>query len=261
MQLDTQSLKNEISELVGELQSLSVGVLQKRLVSKPSTLRAICDATELDRFLRTSRIFGETVPRYENAENRISSGLFECRCSPRRRQRRRKQKFGAAFLLQETVTDKAHFPGCPFANLNQQHDNWSLGISFKMFGMIVSTSFKLSTSLPFGAGGYSLVPTFTYYPTDPSSPAHEAVVYLSNACSYLDDEKFRPVLLRGLQTLRILFASKRATPALLDGEGCTLLHVAAKGSVYRHTSQKIRPLIRFLVAAGVPPEHPADDGM
>ncbi|KAF5521395.1 hypothetical protein CGCA056_v007495 [Colletotrichum aenigma] len=254
----------ELKTLMADLMSSSATGTLKNMVSKPSALKAICDnMTNLETISRTdgsSLVSSETTttaPVYQETDIRSQ---FRCTCNPQRILRRQKRSFGAVSFAKEAVTRRAHVIGCPFAAFNIHETNsWSAGITHRAFRGLIAAAVDFSLSIPTGAGGFGISPSFTYFPMRESSPAFQVVEILLRALMLIrcksSNEEGNKMFERGVHTLKTVFSSGTSSPFEIDANGDTLLHAASKANkgIWKNHRHE---LIELLLTIGVPRDRP-----
>lgn len=68
-------------------------------------------------------------------------------------------------LLYRQRSTKEHWPGCPVGRRCTQKRSQTLGMRFRALMGILGKAVEISFAMRSGAGGYSISPTFRYYPT------------------------------------------------------------------------------------------------
>nr|XP_036583844.1 uncharacterized protein CTRU02_05975 [Colletotrichum truncatum]KAF6793103.1 hypothetical protein CTRU02_05975 [Colletotrichum truncatum] len=255
VQQESIALRDDIAALkASALSSPSPMAAIQTLTSKSSGLKMICDIVGAHHLPEQP----VDVPESSSSEYGNFYSKFKCRCSFRRIARRRKRQFGPAFLLEETVHENEHEIGCFFATPGSTANNkWSAGISVKAFRFLVSTAVTVTMSSTFGAGGYSIAPSFTYFHVHAKSPAFEVIRILKDAfcSSNWSDEESENLLERGIRTIRTSFEKRMSSPFDVDFSDETLLHSASFASD-NHWYRPRNLLLKYLLDAKVPKDRP-----
>jgi hypothetical protein len=127
-----------------------------------------------------------------------------------------------------------HLPGCPAAQLPVNDQIQKFGLTYTGLRRLLNSAVHLSFSIRSGAGGWSLAPTFTYYPTvdAKNAPAFCMIQILAHArirVLELSQSLAQWERLVGLVLIKIikLFQSRKASPSDLDAKNRSLLHYLA----------------------------------
>ena len=143
---------------------VTTAVATGRLVGKPAVLRDICDAVgaEANGKLPT---MNHSTAQHAPTLSTYRRGRFACLCSHRQRLQRNNVIFGSLVISHERVTEE-HLPGCPASQiLGCRDQSEKIGLTFTGLRRLLNSAIKLSFAIPSGAGGWSLSPSFTYFPT------------------------------------------------------------------------------------------------
>ncbi|KAG6365453.1 hypothetical protein INS49_007064 [Diaporthe citri] len=246
--------------MLAALMSSDGRAILPKLVSKPDALRKICDCAEIG-----SPDDAPDLPaRYLTSQSMKSRAYaeFQCTCNPRRVSKTRKRRIGLAFMEQERVTDMVHSHWCRFARFNTpSNDKWSFGISVKALRGILNAALTISMSATFGAGGFGLSPSFTYFPIREDSPALRVLSILQDAFEKRtwSDEEADHLLRRGIQTLQATITARKWSPFDIDRHGRSLLEAASSGSKSTWQGNQIK-ILAFFLSLGVPRDRPNNLG-
>lgn len=185
---------------------------------------------------------------------------FECRCPARRMSKRRKRRFGPAFLQQETTVEGTHFPVCAFAGFGAHTESsWTAGMSLKIFQALVSTAIKVSISSEFGYGGLGISPSLTVYNVRETSPAFSIMSLLRLASAFgsgkWTDEESTAIVLRATEAMKKSFSEGKSSPFDINVCGNTLLHVEL-ASCSPLWAELWNFVFGFLIKARVPRDRP-----
>ncbi|KAK7934584.1 hypothetical protein PG985_000079 [Apiospora marii] len=211
----------------------SANAIATRLLSKPSTLREVVDVTES---LPTAA-HNKATPRTSsvgvvNPREQRPGILGRCNCRrPRRVRQRRLRKWGPLLAFDEIETIDLHRPDCEFSPFATGDRSRKLGISYAGMRVIASWAIAYSFSASSGAGGCSIMPSFTYYPTvdKRTSPIFRIIALLFGV---LDLVEGLDGMIEGSQqrfaeicTSRIsqLIKDQKASPLDVDSENNTLI--------------------------------------
>lgn len=258
---DTMSIKEDLAEMrtmLAALVSSDGRAILPKLVSKPDTLRKISD-------IERSGDAPDSLARYPGEQYLRSRAYaeFHCTCNPRRVSKSRRRLLGPVFMERKWVTDKIHGPRCPFACFHtRSNERWSFGLSVKALSGVLHAALTISMSATFGAGGFGLSPSFTYFPAREDSPALEALDLLRAAFyeRVWSDEEADLLFRRFIKTLQATLMARKWSPFDIDHRGCSLLRMFA-GSRSRSTWQGFQiKILVFLLNAGVPRDRPDING-
>lgn len=232
--------------------------LFRGLMSKPDALRVACDNVGLKQPQGQQR--KPSLGRASSGQVEINSD-FECHCNfkSRRFLQRKRRHHGPCFLLQEVVTQNVHQIGCPHGNYSFDTDkSWSAGISVKAFQGLLSAAVTVTMSSAFGAGGFGVSPSITYYPLRDTSPAFKVIRVLKRALSYYDwtDEQAGYLVQRSIQSLKAVFSAKTSLPLDLCTSGVTLLEEYITNIRPKQWCEPQNTMLKFLVDMGVPKDRP-----
>lgn len=225
------------SRLTDRLQSRLISrAAAGRLIGKPDALRELCDASRTrakpaaDRGISTAN---DDEEQFASTLSLLAGSSFACSCRPRLQRQRSGAVWGPLAFYSETTT-REHLPGCPLARAVDSGRNRKVGFEFTGLRSLLNAAVQVSFVTKSGAGGFSISPNFTYYPTvdENTAPAFRMVnlIRLSQTA---------PELVRGpprwrdafaalvLAKLVQLFRSQRASPLAVDSRNRSLVHHAA----------------------------------
>lgn len=262
---DTVSFREDLSEMktmLVALMSSDARAILPKLVSKPDALKKISDMVGSG-----SPDKGLDLPiRYE-AKQTLNSRVypeFQCICNPRQVLRGRRRRLGLAFMEQERVTDNMHVPRCPLACFCvQSYDKWSFGISVKALERILHAGLTISMSATFGAGGFGLSPSFTYFHVRGNSPALQVVSILESAFyrRVWSDEEADHLFRRSIKTLQATMTARKWSPFDVFGQGhCLLKALSGIPGESGWQGNRIK-LLAFFLSLGAPRDRPDDHGL
>lgn len=155
-----------------------------------------------------------------------------CLCRPHRRLQRENAVWGSLTLSLEMAA-KQHLPGCPATQIIIDTDR-SRKISLTYGGLrhLLNSAVRLSFAISSGAGGWSLSPNFTYYPTVDSNtaPAFRVLDMLyRSGIGDLKEVIWREKLVpSAVSTILKLFRAKMASPQAVDANNRSLVYHLAK---------------------------------
>lgn len=265
-QKETTLVREDLKELKMMLTSLMSScsdgrAVLPRLISKPAVLKNFCDFTEFDSGNGTANNTATDSDR-PFSRSRSYPG-FQCTCKPRQVCRQRRQRIGLAFWEQSSLIGNVHASWCSFASVcTTLNDTWSIGISTSALKAILPAAITFSMSATFGAGGFGISPSFTYYPVRQNSPAPNVIRLLEDAFFHREwsDEECSGLIQCGLKTLQATFMAKTSSPLEIDNYGCSLLGVMSRIAANRTWQGYRNRVFAFLVDAGVPRDRPDQHG-
>lgn len=122
-------------------------------------------------------------------------------------------------------------PGCPRARLPGAGQTRTIAVEYTGLKRLLKTAIKVSFSLRTGAGGWSISPTFAYYPTvnEFREPAFQLIALLRD-CLYNAEEpppffeEFTKIVLAEVFSL---LETGKISPRAVDSKNRTLLHYLA----------------------------------
>lgn len=96
---------------------------------------------------------------------------LNCLCRERWFKQQKMTEMASWVFSSEFSQVQCHLPDCPFGSCatSAKHRRWE--VRYTGLRRLISLAVGLSFSTSFGAGGFSLSPTFTYYPSVDSSTA------------------------------------------------------------------------------------------
>ncbi|KAK8063198.1 hypothetical protein PG996_007850 [Apiospora saccharicola] len=176
-----RSLKKDILDAHGQ----STDAIAARLMSAPSTLREVVDVTETlpsaaqNQAAPQTSSFGVT-----NHRGQLPGITGKCNCRlPRKSRQRKQRKWGPLLAFDEIEIIELHRPDCELSPFATKSHNRKLGLSYIGLRAVASWAISYTFSASLGAGGHSISPHFTYYPTvnKRTSPAFRTIRLLSYA--------------------------------------------------------------------------------
>uniref|UniRef100_L2FY61 Fungal N-terminal domain-containing protein n=1 Tax=Colletotrichum fructicola (strain Nara gc5) TaxID=1213859 RepID=L2FY61_COLFN len=255
---DLKELKMMLTSLMS---SCSDGrAVLPRLISKPAVLKNFCDVAEVDSGNAAADAANDSDRPFSRSR---SYPGFQCTCKPRQVCRQRRQRIGLAFWEQESLIGNVHASWCSFASVcTTLNDTWSIGISTSTLKAILPAAITFSMSATFGAGGFGISPSFTYYPVRQKSPALNVIRLLEDAFFHREwsEEECSGLIQCGLKTLQATFMAKTSSPLEIDNYGCSLLGAMSRIAANRTWQGYRNRVFAFLVDAGVPRDRPDQHG-
>ncbi|KAH6838338.1 hypothetical protein B0I37DRAFT_316861 [Chaetomium sp. MPI-CAGE-AT-0009] len=252
--------------VAGYAQELTPEVFTRRLLAKPGACREICDAASAadaayGAGLRTR--FAPTAPApIRNGEACHSSGLssimgsLTCSCSTRRLRQRRDRPWGYLTFSFERATEQ-HLPGCPVAQIKGANQMQKLGVRYTGLRRLLKSAVQISFAMQSGAGGWSISPSVTYYPTVDarSAPAFRMIDVLDKAGrqsgQFLHAQQWGKLTSLTLAKILILFKTGKASPLAVDCRNWSLPHhlasLVSPISVHVREEDFANPLLEVLI--------------
>jgi hypothetical protein len=207
-----------------------------RFLAKPSALREICDVSGAVSSLERN---GHDRDQFWNLVSSLAGRAVVCRCRPRRHIRRNNFTWSSLVFSVETAVPE-HLSGCPLGQAAGVNRSQKISLRYTGLRRILNSAVQLSFGMTRGAGGWSISPSFTYYPTvdAKTAPAFRILTLLKNAhamrlVSYEDPDPRTPARLEELVALALvklvtLFQTSKASPLAVDSENQSLVHYAAE---------------------------------
>ncbi|KZL74609.1 hypothetical protein CT0861_00106 [Colletotrichum tofieldiae] len=259
----------QLNTMMSALVSSGPVALVPRLVSKPDTLRRVCDEMEVRQTLRPGHQASSPRPDsslvMKSSEQPINTyPELHCRCNCRRISHRRKREFGPAFVLSKNVIERVHLAGCPLAGFDvEMTRSWSAGISIRAFRKLVSTAVTLTMFSTLGAGGFGLAPSISYHNIRDQSPAFKVIDLLIKAfeARVWNEYESTELVQRGIRSLQASFMAKTSSPSDLDSKGETLLSHLAFFSYSPSFVRHRNVILDFLAKARVSRDRPDQFGI
>ncbi|KAH6632437.1 hypothetical protein F5144DRAFT_489559 [Chaetomium tenue] len=205
-----------------------------RLLAKPSALREICDVSGA---VSSPESNGHDRDQFWNLVRLLAGRAVVCRCRPRRHIRRNNFAWSSLVLSVET-TVQGHLPGCPLGQAAGTNRSKMLNLRYTGLWRILNSAVQLSFGMTRGAGGWSISPSFTYYPTvdAKTAPAFRILTLLRSAMRFIaykdpgprTPTRLEELVARALVKLVTLFQTGKASPLAVDSENQSLVHYAAE---------------------------------
>ncbi|OTB04765.1 hypothetical protein M426DRAFT_151661 [Hypoxylon sp. CI-4A] len=216
--------------------------LAARVASKPAALKELCDG-----ILAPNKRHDRDIPLDQAAcesQNRVASPLHNsqytsntntiCICChrPHRLTSRTEIHLGHVYLYSEWES-KGHWPGCPLSKTARKSRR---AFNLKYTGLIRMVELAIGASFMWtsGAGGFSISPNFTYYPTvdRTSDPAFRIMSMMGYSWAYCLTKNKKPFMVACLRKLVKLFDDKKACPLAVDNWNHSLMREAADAVRY-----------------------------
>lgn len=229
MQSDLDRLSHRLEEMHLMMQSWDTVHVQKQrgemmavALADPSALREICDVVRDGGRSAASNDCSTATREYSYRRPRRS-----CGCRPRRLRSSYVSPSWFSFsVLQETVEDRMHEPGCLYFELNPAETSRSITIRYAGLQRYLSMAVSIGLLTKRGAGGCSISPVLQYRRTVlcSVSPTFVLTGALTEAFSFCTFPSRREALIdTALEGLRQLYINKQALPTDVNQFGATVL--------------------------------------
>lgn len=218
-------------QILGE-DNNSLRKLVFRAASKPAALKSLCDDIK---FSGKSDNLGIPLDRSKSHQQSTSSDVSRnprtamqvsnvCICPrPARSCMQMQMQRGHTYLSGEWESH-GHWPSCPLSKTPRKQ---RLKASLKYTGVsrLLKSVIEISFALTSGAGGCSISPSFTYYPTVDvkSDPAFRLIDLMG---SVLPAPSTAPFVILCLRKLAKILGERRTYPTAVDDQNRTLMHHA-----------------------------------
>ena len=211
-----------------------------RLTKKPQLLRDLCN----DAALVQARAMPDDAAlaslrggdQFHKMVSSFVGGNFACSCRLNKVIHGKSFVWGPLAFSLETAT-QGHFPGCPAAQVIGLDQNQKIGLKYTGLRRLLDSAIQLSFSMKSGAGGWSISPNFTYYPTvdEGTAPAFRALRLLGKAAvgatSYypsLTLVQWEMLAALALAKILRLFRDRKASPLAVNSRNQSLVHYVAE---------------------------------
>ncbi|KAK8036447.1 hypothetical protein PG991_001584 [Apiospora marii] len=222
------------SKIVGRLLGCFMDTDSSRavswLASKPAALRELLDETSKSQNLKALATVDESESKGIPAPKRS----WACVCGHRRRVQKRETPPGLFRIYSETWL-RSHESYCPLSRAKfVEERSTKFGICFYGLVHLMNVMLNISFHITSGAGGRSISPTFTYYPTvdrksDPGFRVVDAFPsdLIAHKMHCLDrcSSCMTTVGKMAVKKLKGLFFAGKSSPKAVDTENQSLLHV------------------------------------
>ncbi|KAF4457900.1 hypothetical protein F53441_253 [Fusarium austroafricanum] len=192
-----------------------------------------------------------------------ADSVSRCSCQLQRVRQSKRFALGPLHFAEEMLSNVRHEKDCCFYILSAGHEK-TRTIRFTGLASLLKRGIEVSFSSRAWAGGFSISPSFTYFPVvDPDVAPAFLVMYLLGRASWfkeIDETRSKAILSATQQKLQELFCSGRASPNDVTQDNYTLLHyLSISIYIWSRTLQRANsPFVRltcegllsFLVAAG-----------
>ncbi|KAI1360874.1 hypothetical protein F5Y08DRAFT_316274 [Xylaria arbuscula] len=185
-----------------------------------------------------------------------------CICRSSRKVVTRRRNWGNISFSYETSNKKRHLPCCPLSQIDNETQTSKFTIEYFGLKKLFQTALAFSLLNIRGAGGRSISPGFTYYPTvdEKAAPAFRVVELAMGFifCNNFWDETAITTLQCCYDTIFELYRKRKASPKDMTAKGQSIMQsieqLVRYGFVYRDTSilDLTMEMVTNLVAYGVP---------
>ncbi|GAW19705.1 hypothetical protein ANO14919_091940 [Xylariales sp. No.14919] len=187
-----------------------------------------------------------------------------CLCRSYRKTSYHRSNWGYLSFSFEASNIRNHLPSCPFSQFNSEMRATNFSVEYSGLKRLVQKAFVLSFVNAYGAGGRSISPVFTYYPTvDKYTAPAFRIMQLAYSLAYAYSSKPGHIeaavkaLQRCYDSIITLYSRKKASPKDISLDGESLMHRAAQildGMEYGNpVTGAIFSLVTNLLTSGVPP--------
>ncbi|KAK7918073.1 hypothetical protein PG985_009947 [Apiospora marii] len=188
----------------GDYQGSAIA-LARRAAGTPDALRELCDS-----------VYTLQKPQYLSATGRV------CICHRTYRSSKRKTMQFGHFAFTNEQGSEGHWPSCPLSRVPAPRKRrLAVGFRYSGFASILQTMIDATFTTTFGAGGFSIGPSLTYYPlVDPKvDPAFRIFQLLKDYIIYRNckNDYSIQLVVSGLRKLVRLFDEKKAYPTVISG--------------------------------------------
>ncbi|KAK1719638.1 hypothetical protein BDP67DRAFT_129505 [Colletotrichum lupini] len=223
-------------QLLGEENS-NLRALALRAASKPAALKSLCDDMKLSRkrcnpgnasqLSKSHR--GERTSSNPPRNSRFGLGVGRvCICPhPKRSFMQTQMQRGYTYLSGEWES-QGHWSSCPLSRM-PRNQRLKAGVKYTGVSRLLKSVIEISFVLTSGAGGCSISPSFTYYPTVDvkSDPAFRLMGLMRRSSVHLHGSSRELFPTACLRKLAKLLEERRTYPTAVDDQNMTLMHYAA----------------------------------
>ncbi|OHF02485.1 hypothetical protein CORC01_02180 [Colletotrichum orchidophilum] len=237
------SIEERLERIESELQlqreqNQSLQTIALRVASKPAILRSLCDDMQSPVKDRNQGI-ASNLPIVHS--KRMSSDPLQnswpaaisdmlCICPRPARSTIKKQMQRGHTILSGEWESQGHWPSCPLSKTGRKQ-RLKASLTYTGLARLLKSVIGISLELTSGAGGRSISPRFTYYPTvdADSDPAFRIIRMVEQCCvrPFHDGTNREPFIIACLKKLARLLEEKRTYPTVVDQQNRTLMHHAA----------------------------------
>ncbi|KAI0186443.1 hypothetical protein EV127DRAFT_438992 [Xylaria flabelliformis] len=159
------------------------------------------------------------------------NNLFRiCSCRQSRKTSFSGRSWGYFSFSCATSSTRRHLPDCPFSQIDVESQATMFTVEYKGLRNLFRTAIALSLLNTRGAGGRSISPNFTYYPSvDERNAPVFRIMKLATPMAFRQDisEAVKKTLQYCFNSIFILYSRKKASPKDIDSYGQSLMHSVA----------------------------------
>lgn len=193
-----------------------------RLIAKPSQLKELCNIME-----ETPE---RSTPRHASLSPHFRLARRACICRKRLVRSKQALLWGPWRALAETSITHHHLPDCIYYRQGAEELSTRWAVAFTGLQKLVSRAIEVSFSYSLGAGGCSLSPGFTHYPTIDHNrdPAFRIIGLMNRAIDPLTltsgDSSLGEFVEKGIHKIILLYRRGKASTKAVDLYGRGVLH-------------------------------------
>ncbi|ETS76203.1 hypothetical protein PFICI_11590 [Pestalotiopsis fici W106-1] len=200
----------------------------------PSTLQELCDSVQTPKQRRDRDLPEDTIHSNSRAVTRMSQDILqrtsvtgrECICHRSWRAATGKSTQMGHVYFSSAFATQRHWPSCPQSQWAPTQSRKTWGVKYTGLTRILKAAVDISFSYTFGAGGFSICPNFTYYPTvnDETDCAFQVLEVLYSASWRTNREKMELLMASCIKKLVKIFDGKKALPWSVNDRNESLVH-------------------------------------
>ncbi|KAI1734981.1 hypothetical protein F4680DRAFT_436612 [Xylaria scruposa] len=199
----------------------------------------------------------ETVIKCDTLLSGRGNGPSACLCRPSRRITHSKRSWQYLSFSYGTSDTRRHLPSCPFSRIDGERRATDFTIEYSSLKRLYSMAFVLSFTNSHGAGGRSISPSFTYYPTvdEVIAPtfrilrsARYMLQYMVRNSSKVKITDVVKVLQHCFDNVLVLYYRGKASPGDINSYGESIIHAAVNIIDPSPNNHEDHPLNHSLVA-------------
>ncbi|KAI1073364.1 hypothetical protein F5B20DRAFT_567325 [Whalleya microplaca] len=204
-------------------------------LSKPSILKAVHDELNVSNSGNfqmdsvSSSLESILDPGQKPQGGTLTSYMTEttCFCRTHRYLGRKTLRLGPINFFGETRILEQHLPGCRLSQVAGRQHTRAFGLTYTGLRALVNNAIRFSFLVSSGAGGFSISPNVTYYPTvdQASSPTFRILYSLKlNALKLVSKTQWDELIGLSLRQIWRAFRDGKASPQDVDQFDRSLLH-------------------------------------
>ncbi|KAI0451235.1 hypothetical protein F5B21DRAFT_387914 [Xylaria acuta] len=204
----------------------------------------------------------ETVIKCNTSLSPRGNGSLTCFCRPSRKMSHYRKSWGYFSFSYKTLNTRRHLPSCPLSQIDSETRTINSSIEYNGLKRLLQTAFVLSFADSYGAGGRSIGPSFTYYPTvyEGTAPAFRimdlALSMVESPNCTINTNGVAKVLQHCFDNILILYGRGKACPRDINFLGESIMHLVTLLFCEAHNNglraDVIISWITTLVRCGVP---------